>query len=338
MTLSISVVMSIIGFFKFKSEKIDDLEVVYLKRGDIEDYIQERGVFRVYNDQTIVANVSGQVDLIDVEIGDVVSKNKSIGLIHSLDINHQIQALKYQLKNDHIEMKYLIKQLVNYRSLANQNAIALQEYQQIILRKNQLKTKIDSKIKKRRYLKQKKKMHEIKSDISGVVVEKYVKSGEMVRPGVPVIKVLQPDLLRFEVIVRDYDAHKIKVGQMVRLSSSAFGQHTIKGAVEKIIPLISNHSNGLGLKVLISIHDDIRAFNIYGGHQATAEISVSTARNVLFLPIEFVHKDNEGHYVFLDIDKDYQKTYVTIGERNQNKIEILSGLNRRQGVVRGTIH
>ncbi|MEW6381800.1 MAG: HlyD family efflux transporter periplasmic adaptor subunit [bacterium] len=80
------------------------------------------------------------------------------------------------------------------------------------------------------------------SPIDGLVAEQYQDAGEIVNPGTPLMKLINPDRLRIRAELEEADIGKVTAGQRVAVSTDAYPGREYPGKVYKLFPVLKRHS------------------------------------------------------------------------------------------------
>ena len=96
------------------------------------------------------------------------------------------------------------------------------------------------------------------------------------------------------------------------------------GKVSRIEKMMdSDKGTGIGVEITLDNPDE----NIILGLEVKSRIQTAALENVLQIPVEAFNSDEEGDYVFVVKNKKAVKTFVEAGAKNDDMIEICSGLN-----------
>jgi multidrug efflux pump subunit AcrA (membrane-fusion protein) len=91
----------------------------------------------------------------------------------------------------------------------------------------------------------------------------------------------------------------------------------------------ADKSTGIGVEITLDEPDE----NIILGLEVKSRVQTAALENVLQIPTEAYNSDEEGDYVFVVKNKKAVKTFVEAGAKNDDMIEICSGLNEGDVVV-----
>ena len=168
----------------------------------------------------------------------------------------------------------------------------------------------------------------IKAECDGVISAVYAEEGSLLTTGSPIICV---DSLE-DVIVRcnanKYDIMSIEKGQTVNvkiLNENYTGEVT---KTDKMAGMDASAANGVGVD--ISLND---AADVILGLDVKARVNTASLTEVVSVPKDAIITEDEKSYVFIAKDKKAVKTSVETGLKNDDYVEIISGVNEGDIVV-----
>ncbi|RFU68338.1 efflux RND transporter periplasmic adaptor subunit [Peribacillus saganii] len=159
---------------------------------------------------------------------------------------------------------------------------------------------------------------QLKSPLTGVVLEKLISEGQMVSPGTPVYKLGRTDQLKVLLPVPDKEIKDWTAGQEVTVS--LYDQKRT-GKVNKIYPQTNASTGTISVEVIIPNEN----LEWVPGQVVRANRVTSDNKGIL-IPIEAVISSGNAPYVFKEVKGHAVKTEVQTGNLIDNKIHIMSGL------------
>lgn len=182
------------------------------------------------------------------------------------------------------------------------------------------------------------------SPINGVVAEKVSEPGNLLQPGNEVLKI--SDFSRVKVVVQlsELEIGNIRVGQSVRVSLDAFPNQTYTGRVVRISPVADATAR------LIPVEVEIPNSNAKIGSGLLARVAFDTniAQRVV-IPLTALAESASGNKAKQEENQSRQGTIfvlqqgadkptvsartVTLGQRSNGNVEILSGLQAGESFV-----
>jgi RND family efflux transporter MFP subunit len=166
------------------------------------------------------------------------------------------------------------------------------------------------------------------ASMDGTVLDVLMKAGEVVAPGMPIVKVADLDKLYFEIIVDQEEIGLISRYQEAELSLEAFSGTVFNAYVDRI-PLFANAPGGFAIKLAI---ENISEHDVKVGMRGDVRvITDSTSDNVNALEYDQVFISESGsHYIWVVNEKDeLEKFYVEIGVEGDLYTEIRSSVDRK---------
>ena len=184
--------------------------------------------------------------------------------------------------------------------------------------------------------------YNIKSPISGTVIEKNFKAGDKVDGASSGTLAVIYDLsyLKLEMAVAELDIGKVEVGQRVEITADALEGQTFEGVVDKV-SINGTTTNGFTnypVTIIIEDYGDLKP-----GMNVSAEIIGEEIPNALCIPVDAVDRGNtvtvpgpgalnEDGTAVVDITK-LETKEVTLGRSDDEYIEVTGGLEEGDTVL-----
>lgn len=168
----------------------------------------------------------------------------------------------------------------------------------------------------------------IKAPISGVISDKSLDIGQMASQGSTLAKINDISSIYATIQVPQEKINSVKMGQEATVTID--GSETIyNGTVQNIDLSADTTSRVFNVKVKIDNSDKLLLPGVY----AKVELSTSETTEIITVPINTL-VGNEGYYsVFINDNGIAKKQQVTIGETDENNVEIVSGLQDGDEVI-----
>jgi HlyD family secretion protein len=190
----------------------------------------------------------------------------------------------------------------------------------------------------------------IRAPMSGVITKKLVEEGELVTAlssftgGTPIVEVAKLDRLQVNLDVNEIDVAKLQEGIDVQIEIDALPEDKFMGKLIRIAPssTATGPAGGAGSSpaqqtavVRYRVEVELASNNpkIRPGMSAKCTMFVDKSSNTLSLPIEYVGRDQKGHFVMLVEERAKEgkpaktkRVEVDIGLTSATSIEIVSGI------------
>jgi multidrug resistance efflux pump len=162
-----------------------------------------------------------------------------------------------------------------------------------------------------------------------------VQEGEEVRAGVPVVDIVDPNVMRVRARVNQADVNELKVGQPVRMGLDAYPDLSFAGRITQISPL------GIVSTLSPKVRTFVVLIDVEGSHpnlmpDLTASLDVELARvpRALVVPRDALRYDGERAFVRVQRGGRFQDQAVTVQTTSAHEAVIASGLDDGAVVAR----
>jgi HlyD family secretion protein len=166
--------------------------------------------------------------------------------------------------------------------------------------------------------------YSIKSNADGKVYNILMKKGEMVNTLTPVAIVGDVKNFEMELQVDEYDIAKIKIGQKMVLNMDSYKGQVFEAVVKKINPAMNERTKSF------TIYADFVSLlnNLFPNLTCEANIIITEKEKAVTIPRSYLMNDD---YVLLT---NKEKRKVTVGLKDYQKVEIITGLNASEFIVK----
>lgn len=294
------------------------VETVTMVSGDFEDYIRLSGTVEAIDDATISSESSGRILSISNR-GDQVRRGDVIARLDDRVIRAQYDAstTAYELAEDTFN---------RLESLYADSIISTQDFRSARAQRDQAKAQLE--LTNKHLLDS-----QIAAPFNGRIEERFVRSGELVNPGQPVVRLVNTDAIRILAGIPERFSGEIKEGSEVEVNIRALGIEPIESRVAYSGNVIDPDTRTYTVEVELNNPEGI----IKPDMIVELQVKRSTLQNVLIIPRTAVLRDEEGTSVFISRTENGVKyaelVNVTTGMSSGSVIQILSGLEEGDEVV-----
>ena len=278
---------------------------------------------------TISSKISGKINQISVQKGDIVKTGQPLIKIDSTDVllaqGSGIMAndniAKYKLSYDLANQQY-----ENNKSLYESGAISKVAYDQSKTAMDQAKIQYTS---AQSALSEQLDKTQINSPIDGIVVAINVQQGDSVTAGSQLISVVNVDNLIIKGTVPESIIGQIKLGQEVKIMVDSIYGTEYKGEVSFISPISVPAGQIFPIEITLENKDG----SLKAGMSAEANLQIKSTSQALVIPSSsIVEKDGET-YVFQVADKTVKMVQVKTGISSDTETAIISGIDQNAEIV-----
>lgn len=158
-----------------------------------------------------------------------------------------------------------------------------------------------------------------------------VKPGAMVASGTQLMQLINPNQLKVEVSVNEFDAAHIKVGQRVLITLPTQENLKIKAQVSQIQPILEKIGESYVSKVTILLPPCLTALK--PGNQVDVSIITGEVIQALSLPLNAVNFENGQYSIKVYTPTGIENRIIQVGLQDAANIEVKKGLSLSEKVV-----
>lgn len=163
----------------------------------------------------------------------------------------------------------------------------------------------------------------------GVIISRDVEPGELVGEAQPPLVLGNLDPLHLQISVGERDIGKLKPGQIAEIFLRAVPDTKITGEVIRVSPVADPENRLFRVTIEIANPED----NIRPGMYAEATVLIDPGPGYPVVPREAVHFQNGNPYVYTISGGEASPRPVELGEEENGKIPITSGLQHGEEVI-----
>jgi HlyD family secretion protein len=319
------------------------------------------GVIKTKNQYQVFSTVNGLIKEILVTEGDIVKKGTPLmkvvnetaqlnsenaklaadyaAVSSNLDKLNELKINITQAKNKMDNDKSLLQKQRNLwqQNIGTQNELDQRElsyknsanaYQAAILRYNELKKQLDFSAQQSQKNLQISttiaKDFTIKSGTNGKVYTILKEPGEMVNTQSPIAIIGDANDFLLELQVDEYDIASIRNGQKIFIKLDSYREKVFEAAVTKINPIMNEKSKSFTVEANFISKPAVLFPNL----TTEANIIIETKEKALLIPRSYL---TDGDFVIME---NKEKRKVVTGLKDYQKVEILSGLNANDIILK----
>lgn len=322
-----------------KGDKEVNFQTEAVKRRDIASSVQSTGVIRakIGAEVKVGARISGRVEKLFANIGDIVKKGQLIAQIEQEDLKAKVNETKMNLKVVEANLDLAQKNLQRMQNLYAKDFVskdkvdvAERDFKAAQAQASQIRESI-------RYNETQMSYANIYAPISGVIASVSTQQGETVSASslnVPTFVTIV-DLNRLEIYayVDETDIGKIKPGLEATFTVDSFPDKDFKGKVSAVYPKATIQDNVVYYITVISI--DNPEGKLKPDMTVNSTIYLNKRDNVLAVPNRAIKREGGKKVVqILANGKPVPKT-VRTGWKDGNYTEVVEGLKEGELVIAG---
>ncbi|MDR0368708.1 MAG: efflux RND transporter periplasmic adaptor subunit [Bacteroidales bacterium] len=280
-------------------DSLQRVEVLTLQREKIAHTLTLSTTLQGYETMNISPSITGKIEQIHVDVGSNVKKGQTLVVMDQ----NQLNTTKLAFTNLKIEMARM-------EALHESGSVSQQAYDQMKLQYEQTKESLAF-LEKNTF---------VKADFSGVISARNYEDGELYS-GMPILVLTQITMLKALVNIPETYFPIVKEGQKVNLTSDIYPQQAFTAVIETVYPTIDPASHTFQIKLRIANSKQILRPGMFA--RVTLEMGEIESLLVPYQAVLKLQGSNE-RYVFLNDNGVAKRISVKLGQRFDDKIEILS--------------
>ena len=332
--------------YKGQTQKVTD-DFVHAKKGDVLNKIFVSGILVSEKEVALKSQMSGILEKVYVETGQVVRKGQSIAKVRLYPDPNKLEMAKKNVRVAEVDFDIAEARYLRNKKLFNKGIIPREEYEQF---ERRWKISIEELSYAKKQLQiakhgfsdaKENKSDIIFSTISGTVLEIYLKEGSSVierntfNEGSNIASIANMKEIIFKGKVAEKDIEYFTSDISLKVVMNSFNKKVLDAQLVKISPkgVVENGITKFDIECKVQI-DQSDAISIRSGYTAVAEIVLEKAENVLTLDEKYIHFEQDSTFVYLlDGDKKKYQSIVT-GISDGINVQILSGLDENSKVYK----
>jgi RND family efflux transporter MFP subunit len=255
----------------------------------------------------VSAEVSGQVEAVNVEVGDRIEAGTAL-----LEIDREIEqltleALAASARQASYELADAKRRYQDAHHLRDQKNIS-----ENALRLLQAEVEVDGATLKQRQAEEQRQQarverHTLRAPFNGVISERLTEAGEWIEPGRPVLTLVAVDDLRIEFRVPQEFYSDIDDQSTVRITLDALPDREFDGVINAIVPV----SDASSRTFLIHVRVDAGDARPTPGMSVHGMLDLSAGHRGIVIPRDAILRYPDGRITVWIVEPDSQPPTVT---------------------------
>lgn len=290
------------------------VEVTAVERRDIAAFLDTNGVLEAETEVDIVARTSGPIVELAVEEGQLVRKGQLLARIDDRELRSRAEVSRVA----HDEAKLAHDRAKN---LFEQGLISSEEFEQARSRLETTAAQLESDRLQLAYTR-------VEAPFAGRVVVRYVNYAEQVSANTPLFRLSDFTPLLCPIQVPERELRRIVVGQPAYLTVEAWPGERFEARVQRIRPVVDAETG----TVRVTLEIDAQG-RLSPGMFARVFLQTETRQGALVVPKTALALESVGDTVYVAEDGVAHRREVSLGFREGDSVEVLSGLEEGERVV-----
>jgi len=310
-----------IAYYNKSQAPVATETVVPAERGDIKSVVSSTGTVKAVNSVTVSSRVTGLITEVRVKENDLVKAGDVLLVLDDTAI--QAQVAQYAAAMENYAAVY-----ERSKKMASIGGESIQQLEGNRTNYLTAKAAYDNNVSQLGFYK-------ITSPVDGIVIGTPTPAGQTIVQGISeaqaLLTIADMSQMQIKTLVDETDIGKIKPGQVVTFTVDAYQDKTFTGRVTSISKSATTSSNVVYYPVYVAV--DAPEDLLYPNMTARVTIITGERKNALKVPLAAINEDNGQKYVQTMVNGKTQRTAVEIGLKDDDNVEIVSGLQDGEQVV-----
>jgi RND family efflux transporter MFP subunit len=257
------------------------------------------------------AEVSAIVLRVLKENGDVVKRGDLLVQLDATSIRDTLAAAESAQRAAQNAYEQSKRQLERFTTLRGSGMASAQQLEDAELRKNTAQS--DEEAAKTRVVAARQQLArtEVRAPFDGIVSERKVSAGDTAQIGKELLKIIDPNSMRYEALISAENVGSVKAGQPVQFRVTGYGEQEFSGKVRRVNPAANPTTRQVEVLVDLTGDKQPKLAGLYAeGHVATQ------SRPTLTIPASAIMRDGEKASAFRVKDNKLQKVPLALEDRD----------------------
>jgi membrane fusion protein, multidrug efflux system len=223
------------------------------------------------------------------------------------------------------------RQFERTKTLRSSGMVSAQALEDVEIRRNNLLSDLEAAKTRVVQARQQLQRTEARAPFDGLVSERKVSAGDTAQVGKELLKVIDPNSMRFEAMVSADQVGSVKAGQAVHFRVNGYGDQEFAGKVRRVNPAANPTTRQVELLVDFTGEKQPKLAGLYAEGRVETEV-----RSSLTIPASAVVKDGDSAFAWRVTDNKLKKVPLAIVERDARTGDFVlkSGLVAGDQVIR----
>lgn len=318
------------GMENGKSAECVSVDLAEVKTEDLEEIIRGIGSTEAFQSVVVYPEINGTIESVHFDEGQQVEKGKLLFTLDDARIQAELDARQAALEEaeanrENAHLVFDRRQRLYEQNLGTEEARdeARTRYQSMVAQVKRLQAEI-------RNIRETMDDTRIRAPFDGTLGEHMVDPGQVVDTNTVLTSIVETQRLKIAFTAPERHMARIKTGQELRIMTPAYAEKTFPGTIYFIDPRISAATRSLKIKARMDNPDNM----LRPGGFVSVELIAAIRDNVLIIPEEALIPTRTGYMVFTIKNGKARGREVEIGLRKPGIVEITSGLENGEPIVR----
>lgn len=290
-------------------------EVIRVAPQTLESHLEAVGSLKANQSVVLTPETAGRLEKVGFEDGSVVEKGQVLFALNNATQKAQVKEAQARVQLSQVEYKRINK-------LHKQGAASETDRDSARATLNINQAQAD-------FAKAQLDKLTIKAPFTGMIGIHDLSTGDYLNAGAALVELVDIKTLNFDFNLPEVYLSQVQVGQPIQIQTPAFPSKSFSGNVVAIAPNIEEKGRSLLIRATVENTEQVLRPGLF----ASVKLEVSKNENAILLPEQALIPQGNQYFVMTVIDGTVNQVPVTIGQRKDAKVEIVSGVKADDVVI-----
>ncbi|NNJ88326.1 MAG: efflux RND transporter periplasmic adaptor subunit [Eudoraea sp.] len=287
-------------------------------------FVTASGKVEAAKSTNISTRMMGYVDKIYVQVGDKVRNGQLLMSVNNADVSAKLAQVNAGITEAQAAFNNAQKDYIRYSALFKENSASQKELDDVTAHFEMAKARLEAANQMKNEVNAQLSYANIRAPFKGVVTNKFINTGDMANPGMPLLEVESPGTYQVLAMVPESEILDIQKDTKVEVHLKSLDK-MVPGKITEVSTSAKNTGGQYLVKVLLDASDA----NILSGMYTTVQFPVAqeTSKAIMIPNDAVVHNGQLTGIYTVSQNNTALLRWLRLGRTFGDKVEVLSGLS-----------
>ncbi len=293
-------------------------------------FVTASGKVEAAKSTNISTRMMGYVDKIYVNVGDKVRSGQLLISVNNADVSAKLAQVNAGITEAQAAFNNAEKDYTRFTALFQEKSASQKELDDITAHFEMAKAHLEAARQMKNEVNAQLSYANIRAPFNGVVTNKFINTGDMANPGMPLLEVESPGAYQVLAMVPESEILDIQKDTKVHVQLKTLDK-IVQGKITEVSTSAKNTGGQYMVKVLLDASDA----NILSGMYATVQFPVAKeSSKAIMIPNDaLVHNGQLTGIYTVSQNNTALLRWLRLGRTFGDKVEVLSGLSADEGYI-----
>jgi membrane fusion protein, multidrug efflux system len=311
------------------ADKASSVKIQVVGKRNIRPSIEAIGTLNPNDEVIISSEVDGILKDITVDEGSRVHKGMILARINDTGYRLNVANARAQLKQAQANLANLRIEHKRKQALFTEKLVTIQQFDDVSTRLTVAEQDLDRARVSLSLAVDMFTKTTIRAPKEGIVKEKRVTTGDLIRAGTPLVSIVQIDPLKLSFTITEKDVGALRIGQDVVFSVDPYPGRKFSGRLSIICPSLEERSRTLKAEALVPNS----SLELKPGFFARLKVFTGPARDAVVIPVTSILYDGAKTRAYVQEGKKAREKALRLGGKFGDVVEVIEGLKGGERLI-----